>query len=110
MNILLSWTGKDREPRTFRGGEVVSGAHLQLLGTRPFAGTFDRHFLFTVPQRMADAEALVAEIARGIPSLRRCRARATGRDWASTDVKALPPIGLETPQLAQMSRAFCASV
>lgn len=63
MKVLLSWTGKGREPLTFRAGEVVPGAHLQLLRDSPWAGAFDRHVLFSVPETLEDAQLLVRELA-----------------------------------------------
>jgi len=60
---LLSWTGKNREPHTFRGGEVVPGAHLQLIRDSGPSFQFDRHFLFAVTDTMRDAEDLVSELS-----------------------------------------------
>ncbi|MCC6466360.1 MAG: hypothetical protein IT463_13555, partial [Planctomycetes bacterium] len=51
------------EHSTFRAGEVVPGAHLQLLQNPEWAGAFDRHVLFTVPETLEDARLLVGELA-----------------------------------------------
>ena len=62
QKILLSWSGLGREPFTFRSGASEPGAHLQLLNGSDYAGFFDRHLLFCVPQTLRDGEKLVREL------------------------------------------------
>lgn len=64
--ILLSWSGRGREPFTFRGGRSEPGAHLQLLRDSEFAGVFDRHILLAVPETLDDCERLLRELL-GVP-------------------------------------------
>lgn len=60
--ILLSWSGRGREPYTFRSGRSEPGAHLQLLRDSGYAGFFDHHLLLAVPETLADSEHLVREL------------------------------------------------
>lgn len=60
--MLLSWSGLGREPYTFRSGQSVPGAHLQLLRDSEYAGCFDQHLLLAVPETLADSERLVREL------------------------------------------------
>lgn len=62
MRVLLSWTGRSREPWMFHQGELMPGAHLQLLKDSPWAGTFDIHYLLSVPETREDARRIVAEL------------------------------------------------
>lgn len=63
MRVLVSWTGSRREPYMFRGGVLSAGTHLQVLRDSQFAGTFQHHYLLSVPETLEDAEAIVRELA-----------------------------------------------
>ncbi len=128
--ILLSWSGRGREPYTFRSGRSEPGAHLQLLRDSEYAGFFDQHLLLAVPETLADErdwfgehreflrvalqkEVFAKLVLPGAPDLSQVERAArmvadVARDRVALILQPVTPFGQITaaPTASDISRAY----